>query len=77
MSLLYIKNGSLATWLWCAIFAIVSRTGCESVMQAVNKETNIWSDRKGGLAGGLWYILIVIVLVILIILALKFLFGII
>jgi hypothetical protein len=77
MSFLHAKNGSLAVWLWCAIFAIVSRAGCELVIQAVNKQMNIWDNKKGGLAGWLWYAIVVVVLIIILILALRFLFGII
>jgi hypothetical protein len=77
MSFLHVKNGSLAVWLWSAIFAIVSSTGCESVIQAVNKQMNIWDNKKGGLAGWLWYAIVVVVLIIILILALRFLFGII
>jgi hypothetical protein len=77
MSFLHVKNGSLAVWLWCAISAIVSRTVCESVIQAVNKQRNIWDNKKGGLAGWLWYAIVVVVLIIVLVLALRFLFGII
>ncbi len=77
MSFWYIKNGSLASWLWCTILVIVLPAGCESIIRSVNKQTNIWQNRKGGLASWLWYVLIVIVLIILIVLALRFLFGII
>jgi hypothetical protein len=75
MNFLNAKNDSLAVWLWCAIFATVSRTGCESVIQAVNKQMNIWGNKKGGLAGWLWYAIIVVVLIIILVLALRFLFG--
>jgi hypothetical protein len=44
-------------------------------MQVVNKQKNIWHNKKGGLAGWLWYAIIVVVLLIVLIAALRFLFG--
>jgi hypothetical protein len=72
MSFLHIKNCSLDVWLLCAFFAVVSRTCGESV---ANKQMSIWHNKKGGLAGWLWYAIIVVVLIIILVLALRFLFG--
>ena len=71
------KKSSLASLLSYAIIAIVSRACYESVMQVANKQMNIWHNKKGGLAGWLWYAIVVVVLIIVLILALRFLFGII
>ena len=71
------KKSSLASLLSIAIIVLVSRACYESVMQVVNKQMNIWYNKKGGLAGWLWYAIIVVVLIIVLILALRFLFGII
>jgi hypothetical protein len=44
-------------------------------MQVANKQLNIRQNKKGGLAGWLWYAIVVVVLIIILILALRFLFG--
>ena len=75
MSFGHYKKSSLSDWLLYAIIVIVSRACYESVMQVVNKQMNIWGNKKGGLAGWLWYAIIVVVLIIVLILALRFLFG--
>jgi len=71
------NKSSLASLLSYAIIAIVSRACYESVMQVANKQMNIWHNKKGALAGMLWYAIVVVVLIIILILALRFLFGII
>ena len=71
------NKSSLADWLSYAIILIVSRACYESVIQVVNKQMNIWHNKKGALAGMLWYAIIVVVLIIVLVLALRFLFGII
>jgi hypothetical protein len=71
------KKSSLADWLSYAIIVIVSRACYESVMQVANKQRDIWHNKKGALAGMLWYAIIVVVLIIVLVLALRFLFGII
>lgn len=76
MSLWYNK-GSLASWLWCAIAAIVSRARYESVIKAVNKQKKIWHNKKGGIAGFLLYAIIIIVLIVVLIVVLRFLLGVI
>ena len=77
MSFWQFKKSSLASLLSYAIIVIVSRACYESVMQVVNKQMNIWHNKKGGLAGWLWYAIVVVVLIIVLVLALRFLFGII
>lgn len=77
MSFRQINNGSLAGGLWYAIVALLSWAHCESLIQAVNKQTGIWHDRKGGIAGFLLYAIIVIVLIIVLIIVLRYLFNVI
>jgi hypothetical protein len=71
-----IKAG-LAGWLWYAIVAILSRMGCETIIQAANKQKDFWHDKKGGIAGFLLYAIIIIVLIIVLIVVLRFLFNVI
>jgi hypothetical protein len=77
MRFYHFNNGSLAGWLWCAIVAILSRMGCETIIQAVNKQKDFWHDKKGGIAGFLLYAIIIIVLIIVLIVVLRFLFNVI
>jgi hypothetical protein len=77
MSFRQINNGSLVGWLWCAIVAILSRAGCETIMQAVSKEKDFRHDKKGGIAGFLLYAIIIIVLIIVLIVVLRFLLNVI
>jgi hypothetical protein len=75
MSFGYYNKSSLASWISYAIIVIVSRACYESVMQVSNKQMSIWHNKKGALAGMLWYAIVVVVLIIILILALRFLFG--
>jgi hypothetical protein len=59
MSLWYNK-GNLASWLWCAIIAIVSRARYESAIKTVNKQKNIRHNKKDGITGFLLYAIIII-----------------
>jgi hypothetical protein len=77
MSFLQIKNGSLAGWLWYAIVAIVSLAHCGSDIQVVNKQMNIWHNKKGGIAGFLLYAIVVVILIIVLIVVLRYLFNVI
>jgi len=77
MSFYYNIKSSIAERLWYTMALILSYTCCESVMQATNKQNNIWHNKKGGIAGFLLYAIIVIVLIVILILVLRFLFNII
>lgn len=77
MSFRQINNGGLAGWLLCAIAVLVSRVNCMPVIQMVNRQTDVWRDKKGGLASWLLYAIIVIILIIVLIVVLRFLLNVI
>lgn len=60
-----------------ATVAILSYAHFDSAIQAVNRRTDIWHDKKGGIAGFLLYAIIVIVLIIVLIIVLRYLFNVI
>jgi hypothetical protein len=77
MSLWQYNKCSLAEWLWYAIIVTVSRACCEPVIQAMNKQKNIWRNKNGALAGFLLWAIIIVVLIIVLIVVLRFLLGVI
>ncbi len=73
MSFKHINKGSFAEWLWYVMVVTISRACSEPVIQTMNKQRDIWRNKKGALAGFLLYAIIVVVLIIVLIVVLRFL----